>query len=551
VSLDIPLLTKQRQQQLNPTSTIMLSAFYSIDASVLASILAATIGALATWNQVIRPRLTRKKPFDALPMPEGSHPLLGHILHIAGSADPAMSSLLSNTDPITGRLGVWIGRDKAVAVTSWQDARAILNAESYKDQPRLYKKHIGKIVGEKSILLLNGREWKIHRAAIKQAFTPVALKSYRDAMHQVTQTLVASIHKRVERDGNFQCEMEPLMKMLTLDVFGLVAFSHDFGCCRELETSALADAFDFLGSDADFRMKNQPIKPSHYFYSLPSDRNRNRHASEELVRAFVRQCLKDREAMQQKPSDLLTFLMEAGQEDSTEGGEIGKDVLNDILLTTLFAGYDTTSVALSYALHVIGTNPDVKLKCQNEIQEVGSIDKVEELGYCKAVIQESLRFYPPVATVTRRLKKTVTLPHETFTIPPGTTAVIPVWAIHHDERNFSRPNDFLPERWTQRDDTNPGRWVSRAHDDKTNDHEVPPGNPRAFFAFSGGARGCPGQRFAFDEATVALAGLVQAFEIRPVPDYTLQPQRKVAIQHPHDQLPMILTSRTASSNNES
>jgi cytochrome P450 family 709 len=459
-------------------------------------------GAYSIWNTIVRPRLQNKKPFDGLPMPKGNHPMLGHLLLLAGTTDPSMPDIMSDVDPQTGRIGIWLGNRRALAVTSCQDARAILNAETNKNMPLAYKKHISKIVGDKSILLINGREWKVHRAAIKKAFTSEALESYRAAIRQVTETMVASIQERIERDGSFHCEMEPLLKMITLDVFGRIAFRYDFGCCRDLKTSPLAAAFDFLGSDADYRMKHNPVKPSHYFYSLPSDRNRSRHESETLIREFVRQCIKDRESMKDKPQDLLNFLMETERNDANAAEKVGDSFLEDILMTTLFAGYDTTSVALSYAMHTLGTHPEIVKRCRDEIDAVGCIDDVEQLAYCKAVVQETLRFYPPVASTTRNLTKPVTLQDGSLTIPEGTITIVPVWAIHHDEANFPRPDDFLP-------------------------------------------RSCPGQRFALDEAVVALAGLVQAFDISPLPDYKLQPRRKVAIQHPHDQLPMILTSRSA------
>ena len=382
---------------------------------------------------------------------------------------------------------------------------------------------------------------------INKAFTPVALKAYRDAMTQVTKTVIASIQERIAQDGSFQMEMEPLMKMITLDVFGLAAFSHDFGCCKDLATTPLTAAFDNLSKDADFRMKNNPISPVHYFYGLPTDRNRRHKADQNMVRSFVRQCMQERAAMKTtKPHDLLTLLMETVEADTT--GEIGKDVLDDIILTVLFAGFDTTSITLSYTLHVLSQNPDVAQKCVEEVHAVGAIDQVEDLSYCKAVIQEALRYYPPAATTSRTLVKPVQLP-DGFVIPAGTTTLLPIWAIHHNAHNYPRPDEFLPERWAEPHSTKPGQWMERdptdtcdSSDDDTST-TIPAGNPKAFFAFSSGGRSCPGQKFAMHEGVVALAGLVEAFEFNTLPGYQLQPQRKVLIQHPHDQLPMIITNR--------
>src|SRR3569832_719813 len=214
-------------------------------------------------------------------------------------------------------------------------------------------------------------------------------------MTQVTKTIVASIEKRIEQDGHFQMEMEPLMKMITLDVFGLATFSYDFGCCRSLASSELATCFEILMENVDYRMKHNPMKPTNYYYNLPTERNRKHKEAEDKLKRFVSTCMKDRMSMpvKERPNDLLTFLLETLE--VSKDGEIGNDVLDDIILTVLFAGYDTTSITLTYTMHVLSQNPDIHEKCVSEINAVGAIDKVEELVYCKSVIREALRHYPP------------------------------------------------------------------------------------------------------------------------------------------------------------
>jgi len=143
----------------------------NLDPSFLAALLVAT-GVYAIWNTIIRRKLLAKKPFDSLPMPPGHNVVTGHIHLMTSTANPAMPQLVTDCANEQGRTGFWIGHKPAMAVTHWEDARAILQAESNRDAPAVFKKHVGQMAGQNSILLLNGREWKIHRAAVRGSGAP-------------------------------------------------------------------------------------------------------------------------------------------------------------------------------------------------------------------------------------------------------------------------------------------------------------------------------------------------------------------------------------------
>jgi len=64
------------------------------------------------------------------------------------------------------------------------------------------------------------------------------------------------------------------MKMVTIDVFALVAFSTDLGCSKSLKASPIARSFDFLLADMSRRMDTSPLAPNNFFYSLPTEMNR-------------------------------------------------------------------------------------------------------------------------------------------------------------------------------------------------------------------------------------------------------------------------------------
>ena len=115
-------------------------------------------------------------------------------------------------------------------------------------------------------------------------------------------------------------------------------------------------------------------------------------------------------------------------------------------------------------------------------------------------------------------------------------------------KNFTRPDEFLLERWVQRQPD--GGWtewydaVGSSNQASVNDAS-PAGNRMAFLRFAAGDRICPGKSFAIQEAILVLAGLLRQFRFETAdPKYELKPTRHFASQHPHDGIPMEIFLRT-------
>ena len=458
-------------------------------------------------------------------MAEDSHPLLGHarILLMDGDAEEIQRKLLADDRGDLGRSGHWIGRKPWLSVTRWQDARAILNSVSTREGNPVARRAIFQLM-PKSILLLNGKEWKHNRAAINKSFTPAELNASTDAMVKVTERVCQTFKERILKDGNYKGKIEPLMKMITFDVFGAATFSEDFGCTNNLRPHVFAAAFDSL--DSDFKKSKQTIQ--HY----------------------VEHIIKERKDRIRKSDDLLSSIIDTNIKNDTGSAD---DVVRDVVTTVLFAGYDTTSVTLTFALYMLNKYPTITEKCVEEISSVKSLRDYGELTYCRAVVTETLRLFPPATQTSRCLNKDFKF-QDGFELPQGTNVLIPIISIHHDEKNFDRPLEFLPERWVRQEDVDGGdgikvrRWVERdpGNEADASSKTVKAANLKAFFAFSGGGRNCPGMKFAWKEAVIVLAGLLRDFQFETIdPDYVMHAERGGGlIQHPRDGLPMKVVLRS-------
>ena len=104
--------------------------------------------------------------------------------------------------------------------------------------------------------MMNGKEWKYYQLALKTALSrsdPFILQSItQDTIQTLTRNLKAKIIEETNNNGGSSIEIksiESLMKMITMDVFGRSAFSHDFGCCSKVELCPFARAFEFMEED--------------------------------------------------------------------------------------------------------------------------------------------------------------------------------------------------------------------------------------------------------------------------------------------------------------
>jgi len=159
--------------------------------------------------------------------------------------------------------------------------------------------------------------------------------------------------------------------------------------------------------------------------------------------------IKDRlHTTNQKKNDILSNLLEAHQAMKYEldyGEEASNKTPSDVMAALLFAGYNTTSITLSYAIYRISQYPEIEEACLAEIDAVSEAN-VSELVYCKAVVQETLRLYPPGPATSWDMEKPLEL-SSGLTIPADAEVMVAIWSIHRCEENFPREDEFLPERW--------------------------------------------------------------------------------------------------------
>ena len=223
--------------------------------------------------------------------------------------------------------------------------------------------------------------------------------------------------------------------------------------------------------------------------------------------------------------------------ETSESQSALDETLKDVMSTLLFAGYDTTSTTLMYALYLLANHPDIQDRCVKEVSRLdeSNLSNPHNMPYIAAVVKETLRLYPPGFQTTRTLSKDMVLSGG-LVAPKGTHVSIPIWIIQRDPTIFPFPDEFRPERWvrkrsttasTSTSDSNTGHWIERNLEDEDEchspqNHTTKAGHPDAILAFSVGGRSCPGAKFAMQEAILLLGHLVKHLRFKPVPGFVLR-----------------------------
>jgi len=194
--------------------------------------------------------------------------------------------------------------------------------------------------------------------------------------------------------------------------------------------------------------------------------------------------------------------------------------LGDEVKTFFLAGYETTSLTLTWAVSLLTQHPEVMDKLRAEVDTVlagrtPSFADLPALSYTRMVIQEAMRLRPASWWVPRTAVADDVI--DGYTIPAGATVVSLTYGIHHHPEIWAEPKRFDPDRFTNEQ-------VAQRH-------------KLAWVPFGTGQRQCIGKDFSIMEAQFILAMIVQRYALTAAPGpavlpkltSTLKPNRPVFV----------------------
>ncbi|XP_006348652.2 cytochrome P450 CYP749A22-like [Solanum tuberosum] len=203
-------------------------------------------------------------------------------------------------------------------------------------------------------------------------------------------------------------------------------------------------------------------------------------------------------------SDFLGKLLEAYQDN-----RISIDDIIDECKTFYFAGHKTTTILLGWTIFLLATNKKWQERARKEVVEsfghkVPNADGLSRLKIMNMILDESLRLYPPVPFIKRKVDKKVELGK--LTLPPEMHFYISALAVQHDCKIWGEDvHVFKPDRFAE--------GVVKASNN----------NPVAYLPFGYGPRTCLGLNFAMTEAKITLSMILQRYMFTISPTYVHSP----------------------------
>ena len=350
----------------------------------------------------------------------------------------------------------------------------------------------------------NGEAWKRQRRMVMAGFDPTHVRAYFPSLSKVAQRL-RSRWSRASA-GGASIELQPDLMRFTVDAIAGLAFGADVNTL-ESDDEVIQRHLDKIFPAIYKRVF--AIVPWWRWFPRAADRELEHSvaAVNAAIAGFIadaRARLAADPARRAHPPNLLEAMIVVADQD--DGGCVNpitdREVAGNVL-TMLLAGEDTTANTLAWMIHLLHRHPDALRRAQQEVRGLGvdssafTPEHMATLHHLEACAHETMRLKPVAPfQVIEALRDTVIAG---IRVPAGTV----VWCVMRgdsmDARYFPEPRAFRPERWLA--DGTAGSASSAK---------------RVSMPFGAGPRVCPGRYLALLEIKMAMAMLLNHFEIEAV-----------------------------------
>ena len=338
------------------------------------------------------------------------------------------------------------------------------------------------------LLSADGDFWKRQHRMIVPGFHRARIHAYGEVMVRYTHELIDTWS-----DGE-DIDVVDAMTALTLRVVAKTLFDAEVST----DASTVGHAMEVLNEALCAHINNPLPVPSWW----PSTRNKRKLQAIADVEQIVQRIIDERRRTGEDHGDLLSMLVLAEADD---GARMTDRELRDEAMTLVFAGHETTAIALTWMWYLMAQHPDVAERVRHEVADaVGdrplSVSDLEALPYLEMVVKECMRFLPSVWAFMREPVEDIQVGEHM--LERGAHILICPYLTHHDARWFEDPSAFRPERF-----------------EPTKEKALPKG---AYVPFSAGPRVWLGKAFAMMEAKLVLGTMLQRVRPRVAEGYQLE-----------------------------
>jgi len=374
----------------------------------------------------------------------------------------------------------------------------------------------------RGLLWAEGESHRRQRRALSPAFSNAAIRKltsvFYDSVYKMKDNWDSILDSATSQGAVI--DVQKWMNFVSLDSIGIAGFGYDFGTLDGKNPVVIEVVASLKrGSSAISRWVSLLGPALPLLLRIPTSDSRMRSKLRESVGEIGVELLarmrKEKEGDSSgkvEEKSIIALLIKAEGADTATPEEIMAQ-MNVLLL----AGYETTSISLTWSLIELSRKPEMQQKLRDELSEFSGTDPTWDelasgLPYLDAVVHEVLRLHPPVTDTTRVASEDDVIPLSTpivtstgetvasITVKKGTIVSVPIRTINRSE-DFWGPNakDFDPERWLNGGDIGAKEFQGHRH----------------ILTFSEGSRICLGRHLALAEFKAALSVIIRnyAFEL--------------------------------------
>jgi len=376
---------------------------------------------------------------------------------------------------------VKLGRHKRLLLSRDKDLVQYILQKNHKNyyKSKIQTNYLSKYLGN-GLLTANGEFWLKQRRLIQPAFHKQKMEQLVDLMQQ---TIAAELDKVPE---NKEIDVFSIMNHLAFKVVATSLFN------LSISEPLLMRLQEIIGEVQEFLVKEVRLPHKGWWFKLSGQVKKNLKLSEES-RSIIRLIIEERKRDTSEHGDLLDMLLATRYEDT--GEPMSTDQLIDEITILFVAGHETTANALSFTTWLVAKHPEVQEQLFEEVQKVHEhtqepITQITSLHYTKAVIDESMRLYPPAWITDRENLEDDTIGDHH--IRKDTLVGISFYELHRHPDYWEEPEEFRPERFLG--------------DEKKKTAGV-------YYPFGAGPRMCIGLGFAVYEMVLAMSYTLNKYEL--------------------------------------
>jgi cytochrome P450 len=360
---------------------------------------------------------------------------------------------------------------------------------------------LGHFLGD-GILTADHEHWRPQRKLIQPLMHARQIESYADTMTHMGEKLMQKWQNGSTRDVHHD------MTQVTMEIIAETMFG------TTMDSANRAHEAVTLGQAIAIAEFTQPI----VFPWMAKKKAQNIASVNHDLDAIVHYLLEDRRAHPDVDrDDLMTLLMNTTDEN---GEPVSYEFIRNNILTLFVAGHETTANSLTWSFYYLAKNPHIADKLYEELDAVlagraATLADLPNLPYTLMVLKEAMRIEPAVSSFPRTILEDTELGG--YRLEKDSSVFIPTYQVHHDERWWSDPFKFEPERFTPEEEAKRHKY--------------------AYFPFGGGPRICIGNHFAMMEGHILLATIASQFkltlthdDVQPIRLITTFPKHKLMMK---------------------